>query len=71
MAVHVGPYTAVYQASAHGRSQLKQQKMRVGSCMQEVLEYLKYPVLVATGAAREPNRPSLLLCLCFVEGVPC
>ena len=35
--------TVVSRASAHGRSQLKHQKLGVGGYMEEVLEYSNYP----------------------------
>ena len=35
-------YTILSQASAHGRLQLKRQKLRVGSYTEKVLEWLNY-----------------------------
>ena len=36
-------YTVLSQASAHGRSQLKHQILRVGGYTEEVLEWFDYP----------------------------
>jgi len=35
--------TVLSRASAHGRSQLKYQKLRVGGYMEEVLKWFNYP----------------------------
>jgi len=35
-------HTVVSQASAHGRSQLKYQKLRVGGCRKGILEWFNY-----------------------------
>ena len=60
------------RASTNVRSQLKHQKLRVGSCIEEVLKWFNYPrARVHPGCKVScqgvPNRLALLLCLCFVE----
>ena len=54
------------------RSQLKHQKLRVGSCMEEVLKWFNYPRARAYSGCKVssqgvPNRLASLLCPCFVK----
>ena len=64
-----------HQAITHRRSQLKQQKLRVGSCTEEVLEWFNYSHASAHPGCEVscqgiPNRPASSLCSCFVEASP-
>ena len=67
--------TILSQASAHGRSQLKRQKLRVGGCTEEVLKWFNYPPAKAhprceVSCQGVPNRLASLLRLCFIETSP-
>ena len=58
-----------------GRTQLKHQKLRVGSCTEEVLEWFNYPHASAhpgwkVSCQGIPNWPASSLTLCFIKASP-
>ena len=59
-------HTILCQASARGHAQLKHQKLRVGSYVEEVLEWVTIPGCEVS-CQGVSNWPASLLCLCFVE----
>ena len=68
-------YTVLSQASAHGRSQLKRQKLRVGGYTKKELKWFNYPRArahpnVKVSCQTVPNRLALSLFSCFVEASP-
>ena len=68
-------HTVLSRASAHGRSQLKHQKLGVGVYTEEVLEWFNCPHASAhpgceVSCQDVPNQPASRLRPCFVEASP-
>ena len=67
--------TVLSRASAHGRSQLKLQKMRMGGYTEKELQWFNYPRARAhpgceVSCQRVPNRLASSLRPCFVKASP-